>query len=85
MDDLSNNECNKNRQNPQKINDISVHLIVLGARGSEVVKALCKKQEGRRFEPRRSPRLSSLYLILPAALDSDVYSASNRNEYQTQK
>jgi hypothetical protein len=27
----------------------------------------------------------SIYLILPAALDPGVYSASNRNEYQKQK
>jgi hypothetical protein len=27
----------------------------------------------------------SIYLILPAALSSGVYSASNRNEYQKQK
>jgi hypothetical protein len=27
----------------------------------------------------------SIYLILPAALGPRVYSASNRNEYQTQK
>jgi hypothetical protein len=29
--------------------------------------------------------LFSIYLILPAALGPGVYSASNRNEYQTQK
>jgi hypothetical protein len=28
---------------------------------------------------------SSIYLILPAALDPGVYSASNRNEYKKQK
>jgi hypothetical protein len=27
----------------------------------------------------------SIYLILPAALDPGVYSASNRNDYQKQK
>jgi hypothetical protein len=27
----------------------------------------------------------SIYIILPAALDPGVYSASNRNEYQKQK
>jgi hypothetical protein len=27
----------------------------------------------------------TIYLILPAALDSGFYSASNRNEYQKQK
>jgi hypothetical protein len=27
----------------------------------------------------------SIHLILPAALDPGVYSASNRNEYQKQK
>jgi hypothetical protein len=29
--------------------------------------------------------LLSIYLILPAALGSGVYSASNRNQYQKQK
>jgi hypothetical protein len=29
--------------------------------------------------------LSSVYLILPAALDPRVYSASNRNKYQKKK
>jgi hypothetical protein len=29
--------------------------------------------------------MSSIYLILPAALGSGVHSASNRNEYQKQK
>jgi hypothetical protein len=28
---------------------------------------------------------SSIYLILPAAIGSGVYSASNRNEYQKQE
>jgi hypothetical protein len=30
-------------------------------------------------------KLFSIYLIIPAALDSGVYSASNRNEYQKRK
>jgi hypothetical protein len=29
--------------------------------------------------------ISSIYLILPAALGHGVYSASNKNEYQKQK
>jgi hypothetical protein len=33
-------------------------------------------------DPTRLMNLISLYLILPAALDPGVYSASNRNEYQ---
>jgi hypothetical protein len=48
------------------------------ARGSVVVKALCCKLELRCF-------FFSVYLILPAALGSGLYSASNRNEYQEQK
>jgi hypothetical protein len=30
-------------------------------------------------------RVPMIYLILPAALGSEVHSASNRNEYQKQK
>jgi hypothetical protein len=36
-------------------------------------------------DPIRSLNFSSIYLILPAALNPGVYSASNRNEYQKQK
>jgi hypothetical protein len=46
-----------------------------------VVEALCYKPEGHAFENLIFP----IYLILPAALDPGVYSASNRNEYQKQK
>jgi hypothetical protein len=53
------------------------YLIMSGARGSVVVKALCYKPEGRGFEVN-----FQIYLILPVALGPGVYSASNRNEYQ---
>jgi hypothetical protein len=56
----------------------------MGERGSIVVEALCYKPEGRWFETRWEEYISSIYLILPAALGSGVYSASNRNEYQKQ-
>jgi hypothetical protein len=49
-----------------------------------VVKALCCKPEGRRFETGWGEWISSVYLILPAALGPAVYSACNRNEYQKQ-
>jgi hypothetical protein len=52
--------------------------ILGGARGSVVVKALCYKRDR---EPMR--RIFKFTLILPAALGPGVYSASNRNEYQT--
>jgi hypothetical protein len=55
-----------------------------GARGSVVVEALCYKPEGHRFETRWDD-FFSIYLILPAALDPGVYSASNTNEYQKHK
>jgi hypothetical protein len=56
-----------------------------GARGIIVVKALCYKPEGRGFETRWGEWCLSIYLILPVALGPGVYSASNRNEYQTHK
>jgi hypothetical protein len=49
-----------------------------------VVKALCYKPEGRGFDTRWGD-FFSIYLILPAALGPQVYSASNRNEYQKHK
>jgi hypothetical protein len=57
----------------------------IGARGSVVVKALCYKPEGPGFETRRSERIFSIYLILPAALGPGVYSVPNKNGYQKQE
>jgi hypothetical protein len=37
------------------------------------------------LKPDKVNEFFSTYLILTAALDSGVYSASNRNEYQKQK
>jgi hypothetical protein len=48
-------------------------------------KALCYKPQGRGFETRWGELIFSIYLIFPAALDPEVYSASNRNEYQKHK
>jgi hypothetical protein len=56
-----------------------------GASGSVVAKELCYKPEGRGFETQWGQLISSIYLILPAALGPAVYSASNRNECQEQK
>jgi hypothetical protein len=42
--------------------------------------ALCYKPQGRGFETRWGHWFFSIYLILPAALDPGVYSASNRNQ-----
>jgi hypothetical protein len=50
----------------------------LGVRGRVVVKALCYKPEGRGFETRWGEWFLSSYLILPVALGTGVYSASNR-------
>jgi hypothetical protein len=55
-----------------------------GARGNEVVKALCYKLEGLGLKTRLGD-FFSIYLILAAALGPGVYSASNINEYQKQK
>jgi hypothetical protein len=51
----------------------------MGARGSVVIKALCYNPEGRGFETRWGESVLIIYLILTAALDPEVYSASNRN------
>jgi hypothetical protein len=70
--------------------DYNIYKVVLynltyvflgGALGSVVIKALCYKPEGRGFDTRWGD-FFKIYLILPAALDSGVHSASNRNEYQ---
>jgi hypothetical protein len=50
-----------------------------------VVEAQCYKPEGRGFETRSGELISSIYVILPAALGPGVYSVSNRNENQKQK
>jgi hypothetical protein len=55
------------------------------AHSSVVIKAPCYKPEGRKFETRWSEWISSIYLILLAALGPGVHSASNRNKYQKQK
>jgi hypothetical protein len=49
------------------------------------VEALRYKLESRGFESWWGCWISSIYLILPAALGPGVDSASNRNEYQKQK
>jgi hypothetical protein len=54
-------------------------------RGSVLIEALSYKPKGRRFETRRDNSIVSIYLILPAAQGSWIYTASNRNEYQRQK
>jgi hypothetical protein len=50
-----------------------------------VVKALCYKPEGRGFKTERGKLFVSNYLIIPAALGPEFYSASNRNEYKKEK
>jgi hypothetical protein len=47
-----------------------------------LVEKLCYKPEGSGFRSRWVIGFFSNYLILPAALDPGVYSASNTNEYQ---
>jgi hypothetical protein len=48
-----------------------------GARDTVVVKELCYKLEDGGFETRGGEYISSIYLLLPAALSPGVYSASN--------
>jgi hypothetical protein len=55
------------------------------ARGNVVAKVLCYKPEGLGFESRLYELNFPIYLIVPAALDRGIYSASNGNEYQKQK
>jgi hypothetical protein len=69
----------------QKLLYFSMDVIWGGARRSIMVKALCYIPEGRGFETRWDEWFLSNYVILPATLDPGVYSASNRNEYQTHK
>jgi hypothetical protein len=47
-----------------------------------VVKALCYKPEGRGLEIRWGECIFSSYLVLPAALGTEVYSASTRDDFQ---
>jgi hypothetical protein len=49
-----------------------------------MVKVLCYKTEGRGFESWWGEWTSSIFLIFPVAECPEVYSASNRNEYQEQ-
>jgi hypothetical protein len=61
-------------------------LYFIVAHGSVVVKAPCYMPEGRGFDTRWGEWIFfSIYLILPAALVLEVYSASNRNGYQNEK
>jgi hypothetical protein len=46
-----------------------------------VATCIAKKQVGK-FETRQGEWIFLIYLIFPAALDPQIYSASNRNEYQ---
>jgi hypothetical protein len=39
----------------------------------------------RKVAGSRPDEVNEFYLILPAALGKEIYSASNRNEYQKQK
>jgi hypothetical protein len=61
------------------------HLQILVARGSVVAEALHYKPEGPGFKTGRGERISSIYLILPAALVPGIYSASNINKNQKKK
>jgi hypothetical protein len=50
-----------------------------------MVKALCYKLESSGFETQWGECIFSIYLILPAALGPEVYSAFNRYKYQKHK
>jgi hypothetical protein len=53
--------------------------------GSVVVETLSYKAEYSGFETWWHEWILSVYLILPVALDPEIYLASNRNEYQKHK
>jgi hypothetical protein len=77
-------------ESPQSLKEMSARNLtgVRGcrrARGSVAAEVLCYKPEGRGFDSRWSHWFFLIYLIFPAALDTGVYLASNRNEYQKQK
>jgi hypothetical protein len=57
-----------------------------GGCGSIVVKALCYKLEGHRFQSQRSEWICSIYLSFQLHLALEfVYSASKRGGYQKQR
>jgi hypothetical protein len=66
-----------------KCNKLRIVLEQVGARGSVVVKALSYNPGGRGFETRWGEWISSIYLILPVALDPGDYSTSKRNELES--
>jgi hypothetical protein len=59
-----------------------MYRYITGALGSLVVKHCVRSRKVTGSVPDEVN--FSMYLILPAALGSGVYSASNRNEYQKQ-
>jgi hypothetical protein len=59
------------------------NLEIYGTRGSIVVQALLQAEKSSVRDLVRHLNFINFYLILPAALDPGVYSASNRNDYQT--
>jgi hypothetical protein len=77
---ISNENCREETEH----SFCSTHFAI-GASTSVVVKAPCYKPEGRGFETHCGECMFSVCLILPAALGPEVYSVSNRNEYQNQK
>jgi hypothetical protein len=81
FDTLNYPSCSALLSNSTYINSFCTLAV---ARGSVVNNALCYKPKGRGFETGFNV-FFLIYLILPAALDPGVYSASNRNEYQKQK
>jgi hypothetical protein len=76
---------NKSLVSP-RTNSLSIHFLMLhsiyGARGSVRLRYYAIKCS--EFESRWG-NFFSIYLILPAALDPGVHSASIKNEYQKQK
>jgi hypothetical protein len=75
--------CNCMRRLQKKSAFCLCNIFYMRARG--IVVALRYKPEDRWFETRWCEWLFSIYLILPAALDPGVHSASKKNEYQKQK
>jgi hypothetical protein len=84
VDLCSNLICSK--EFPQGRGHLKICLLIyFEVGGSVVVKALCFKPEGIRFETRLRECIFLMYLIFPAALGLGVYSASNINQYQKQQ
>jgi len=69
------------KKNPQQVYKY-IYIYIYRDRGGTLVKVLCYKSEGNRFDPSYCQWIFNLHKILPIALWPGVDSASNKSEYQ---